>query len=1372
MKQNYLWWTTLWMVILAFSSTQAQVPVLRYDFAGNANDLSGNNHHASIHGALLTADRFGMANNAFQFDGIQSRLVTANADDLQSGATTVSFWVRVDELPGQGEVFLMSHGGWQERWKISLPSHGKPVWTTNHENGISDMDAGDGHELQPGVWTHIVFIHDGSKDLIYFNGNLAAEKDVVGALNATGHPFGIAYDPIDGGLFFHGAIDDVMVFDQPLNAEEVSTLYDLQSSPPIFAETRVAVYPFNGNLTDESGYGNHAGGKDIQFTTDRFGFGKRAASFNGESSEMTANNSLPLNSPFTSVAFWIRVNELPGTGEAFVASFGGWQERWKISLPSHGKLVWTTNHTGGISDMDAGDGNALVPGQWTHVVVSHNPTHDQIFINGVLAAEKEVGGQLNATTYPLGFGYNVIDGGNFLDGALDEIAIYNYSLTAEEVADLYAAESTAVIDPNPLVAHFDFQGDLTDGSQFSNNGTSEGAGFTNDRFGYAGNAVYLDGTSGIDVDNSVQYQSDYTTVAFWVNLNQLPGTGEVFLLSHGGWQERWKISLPSHGKPVWTTNHSGGISDMDSGDGNALVPGQWMHVAVSHGPEFDRIYVDGELAAEKAVGGTLNKTGYNFGIGYNAVDGGGYAKGSFDDVRVYQIELTPEEVADLYAETANPPVFTEEIVADYALDGNARDNSVFRNHGANAGAIAAADRFGRANHSLSFNGVSSYVRAENSPQLNSPLTTVSFWIRVNNLPGNGEAYLLSLGGWQERWKISLPAHGKPVWTTNHTNGISDMDSGDGNELAPGEWTHVVFVHDGDKDLIYFNGDLAAEKDVVGLLHNTTHPLGIGYNIIDGGSYFDGQLDDILIFNTALTAEQIAELYAAQSADPGNPDTTPPSAPLNLTASVSFTNVTLDWLPSTDDDSGLAGYNVYLNGALSRTVESTTTTFNDLLQLTSYDFGVSAVDVAGNESAITSVTAVTDVDETPDITPPTAPSNLVVTPGAYSAVFSWDPSTDDTGIAGYVVLVDGFLVDTIPGNQTSIFIGGLEPSTLYAFEVYAFDYAGNDSEVSFTVVSTTAPIDTGEPGLVAHYKFEGDANDATPYNNHGTIGGDPVFEPVTNRPNASGMAIVFDGDQDSVLVPNAVQLISDFATVSFWVRPDDQNFADAESYILSFGGWQERWKISLPQHLKVVWTTNGKNSQFPNFISDMDSGDGNELVLGFWWHVTMVHDGTSDIIYLDGVEVNSKPVNGTLNSTAHPLGMGNNPIEGRQYFIGALDEVKIYNKALTAEEILQLYQTGTTGLFDVPVDIDKYVNLVYPNPTQNELMIKHSLGARHELLVRIFDVAGHQVGAQRFAPETMDQGQLTVNASHLAPGNYYVNFVFGGKNLGSLPFVKQ
>ena len=146
-----------------------------------------------------------------------------------------------------------------------------------------------------------------------------------------------------------------------------------------------------------------------------------------------------------------------------------------------------------------------------------------------------------------------------------------------------------------------------------------------------------------------------------------------------------------------------------------------------------------------------------------------------------------------------------------------------------------------------------------------------------------------------------------------------------------------------------------------------------------------------------------------------------------------------------------------------------------------------------------------------------------------------------------------------------------------------------------------------------------------------------------------MSVVFDGEGDSIVAPNAVHLISDYTTVGFWIRVDGQNLNDAEAYVLDFGHWSERWKISLPQHLRIVWTTNGNNLQFDEFISDMDAKDGNELVIGFWWYVTMVHDGTDDIIYIDGVEVNRKPVATELNSTALPLGMGNNPIEGGQFF---------------------------------------------------------------------------------------------------------------------------
>lgn len=1370
MKKFYNWMLPLGIFLWLAHGALAQDPIARYSFSGNANDLSGNGHHAAIHAANLTTDRFGAANSAIAFDGVQSKLTVPNSIDLQTESITISFWVRPSSIPGSGEVFLMSHGGWQERWKISVPNHGKPVWTTNSTGGISDLDSGDGNVLFPNQWNHVVFVHDGTKDRIYFNGVKTAEKDAVGALNATQYPLGIGYNPIDNANFFHGSIDDISIYDYAATDVQIADIYELESDAPTIPNGPVATYPFSGNFNDSS-YGNTANGKFVSFVPDRFGVGQSAVKFNGSSSELVADNSSTLISPWTTVAFWINPSELPANGEAYIASFGGWQNRWKISLPPHGKLVWTVNAVQGISDLDAGDAGILQTNTWTHVAVVHGLSEDLIYINGVLVASKLAGGALNSTTEPLGIGFDPIDGGSYFNGAIDEFTIFNEALNATNINSLYLAQAGGGLPTVDKVLDLDFAGDAQDETQYKNHGNVKFASLGYDRFGYANNAMTIKNNDEVTVPNSVQYNSPYTTVSFWVNLNSIPATGEVFLLSHGGWQERWKISLPSHGKPVWTTNNSGGISDMDSGDGNALVAGTWTHVVMSHGPDSDKIYINGELANEKAVGGEMNSTKYDLGIGFNPIDGANFIDGSIDEVQLYNRELTAIEVSLLYDDQSTAPAINSELVAQYTFAGNGNDQTRFRNNADVAGAQLSVDRFGRNNHSMNF-GTGTEVTADNSVQLNSEFTSVSFWVNPNTIPANGEAFLLSHGGWQERWKISLPTHGKPVWTTNHSGGISDMDSGGGNELIPGEWTHVVMVHDGTKDYIYFNGEEVANKDVVGTLNATTHPLGIGYNPIDGGNYFDGNIDDVEIYNFALSAEDVADLYALQSQSPVITDTEPPVAPVNLAASVSFTTVYLTWNASTDSGSGLSGYNVYQDGNIIGTTTSTDFTVEDLAPLTFYDFGVSAVDNAGNASVTNSITVQTDMDQAPDITPPTVPTGLSVTPGATSAVFSWEASTDDTGVAGYVVFVDGVYQDTTDGDATGLFIGGLDPSTLYTFEVYAFDFAGNDSEIAFITASTTEPIETGEPGLVAHYKFENNTNDSTPYNNHGVAGGDPVYEVVTNRPNASGMAIKFDGDQDSVLVPNAVQLISDYTTVSFWIRVDGQNLSDAEAYLMSFGSWQERWKISLPQHLKVVWTTNGNNAQFDEFISDMDSGDGNELTLGFWWYVTMVHDGTDDIIYLDGQEVNRKPVNTKLNSTALPFGIGNNPIEGGQYFNGAMDEIKIYNKSLTAEEIQSLYENGTTtGTFD-PQEVHKYVQLVYPNPTANELRVDHSFAQGAQLMVRLFDLQGRQVGHQKLNEQTNINGQIILNVSHLQPGMYQANFVMDGKNLGSLPFIKN
>jgi len=714
------------------------------------------------------------------------------------------------------------------------------------------------------------------------------------------------------------------------------------------------------------------------------------------------------------------------------------------------------------------------------------------------------------------------------------------------------------------------------------------------------------------------------------------------------------------------------------------------------------------------------------------------------------------------------PNFNADPVANYPFSGNADDETVYNNNAQVKGAQLADDRFGIANRAYAFDGVSDEITAANSPQLNSDYTSVSFWININELPGTSEAFLLSFGGWQERWKISLPPHGKPVWTTNNSSGISDMDSGAGNELPVGVWKHVVMIHDGTKDLIYFDGVQVAEKNVAGTMNSTTYDLGMGYNVVDGGNFFNGSLDEVQIYDRALSAAEVAALYALQLQQVTVVDFEAPSAPLNLEANVVFTSVNLTWWASTDNNDVIA-YNLYQDGEKILTTSNTFADLTELAPQTTYTFGVSAIDAAGNESLPSTLMVTTGEEQTPDVTPPSQPGNLAAATGAHSVLLSWDASTDDRGVIGYVVLVDGILFDTVA--TTSALVGGLDSETLYSFEVYAFDNAGNNSTIAEITVSTDEEIVTAEPGLVAHYPFEGNANDVTPYANHGVIGGNPTFE-NPGHPNGGLLNIKFDGVGDSIVAPNAVQLISDYTTVSFWIRVDGTNIADAEAYVLDFGHWSERWKISLPQHKKIVWTTNGNNAQFPTFISDMDSGDGNELVENFWWYVTMVHDGTNDIIYVNGEQANIKPVPTELNTTGLTLGMGNNPVEGGQFFIGALDELKIYNKALTASEILNLYNAGTTGTNDPSADLLRMIREVYPNPVEDRLWVKHAFPGNQPLLLRIFDVQGRQIADQRFGKNEIPADQFSINVENYPQGTYFLNFVLGGRSLGAVKFDKK
>jgi chitodextrinase len=195
--------------------------------------------------------------------------------------------------------------------------------------------------------------------------------------------------------------------------------------------------------------------------------------------------------------------------------------------------------------------------------------------------------------------------------------------------------------------------------------------------------------------------------------------------------------------------------------------------------------------------------------------------------------------------------------------------------------------------------------------------------------------------------------------------------------------------------------------------------------------------------------------AGVDAPGGGADALPPTAPLALaTPTGSQTSVTLTWLPSTDN-TGIAGYTIFRDGAAAGTTILTRFTVPELACGTSYEFAVTAYDAAGNDSPRTTLTASTSAcSPGGDSTAPSTPSGLTKTGSTATVVsLSWNGSTDAVGVAGYGVYRGGTLQTNVSGTSASV--AGLTCATSYSFAVDAFDAAGNRSGKATVTAATTS-----------------------------------------------------------------------------------------------------------------------------------------------------------------------------------------------------------------------------------------------------------------------------------------------------------------------------
>lgn len=208
--------------------------VAYYPFNGNANDESGNGNNGSIDGATPTTDRFGNANCAFNFDGSNDQIVVSPQQilkDFPAGNHTYSVWINPSSSPSNVKMVIDCAGWGSGGDQRGIRFHGRPTpifkWVTNVSSYMTESTIG----LTTNNWCHIVGVLEGNTGRIYVNGAL------TGTATSSGQPTGITYFKIGnvsvggtGDLYYHGKIDDIMLFNRALSASEISSLYN-QSTP-------------------------------------------------------------------------------------------------------------------------------------------------------------------------------------------------------------------------------------------------------------------------------------------------------------------------------------------------------------------------------------------------------------------------------------------------------------------------------------------------------------------------------------------------------------------------------------------------------------------------------------------------------------------------------------------------------------------------------------------------------------------------------------------------------------------------------------------------------------------------------------------------------------------------------------------------------------------------------------------------------------------------------------------------------------------------------------------------------------------------------------------------------------------------------------
>ena len=294
----------------------------------------------------------------------------------------------------------------------------------------------------------------------------------------------------------------------------------------------------------------------------------------------------------------------------------------------------------------------------------------------------------------------------------------------------------------------------------------------------------------------------------------------------------------------------------------------------------------------------------------------------------------------VYVSLANalPTSLQAGLVGYWPFCGNANDERGNGNNGTVNGATLTSDRNGVSNSAYNFDGINDFIIAPGNSQFSNNSKTIAFWVNFNTSSGGEEI-------------ICLGSQSSTTWGCIVDNGLMVLNYGRGCTNNPSQpapinltmanWHQLIFVSTGvaGNTSMYFDGQFIGSGSTaisVGSCSNSN--LYFGVDIFSSPEHFDGKLDDICIWNRALTTSEVQQLYSAQSSN-----TTSNSNSGNSNSASSINNLPkgISYQAVARDSAGtpLSNANVEVRFTLRDSSITGTVVYKEVHTLTTNQFGL-------------------------------------------------------------------------------------------------------------------------------------------------------------------------------------------------------------------------------------------------------------------------------------------------------------------------------------------------------------------------------------------------------------------------------------------------